>query len=343
MDGKLREVHRASGNALGGTMVDKAYEKFLQDIAGPETIQQFKNEHLDDYIDMFRTFEIKKREISPTLAGKVIFRLPSTMVATAIEVNGESFEEKLLNSPYKNDVTFKNGKLIVDSRITKLFFTESFTGIVQHVASLLDKKANRDCTAIVMVGGYSESKILQSAIKSKFGGDLKVIIPEEAGLAVLKGAVLFGHRPSTISERICKYTYGQQSTHTTTANCKHPETRTGIENGKLRCFDIFLKHITIGQSVKLEEEQLERVTSPLYADQTKVSKNIYASTSTDPCLVTEPGCIKIGHFIIPIPDTSLGTDREIGTRFIFGGTEIAVKVEDKSTGKIHIHSVDFLE
>jgi hypothetical protein len=34
VDGKLREVHRASGNALGGTMVDKAYEKFLQDIAG---------------------------------------------------------------------------------------------------------------------------------------------------------------------------------------------------------------------------------------------------------------------------------------------------------------------
>jgi hypothetical protein len=317
-------------------------KKFLYH-SGPETIQQFKNEHLDDYIDMFRTFEIKKREISPTLAGKVIFRLPSTMVATALGVNGESFEETLLNSPYKNDVTFKNGKLIVESRITKLFFTESFTGIVQHVASLLEKKANTDCAAIVMVGGYSESKILQSAIKSKFGGDLKIIIPEEAGLAVLKGAVLFGHRPSTISERICKYTYGQGCGHLTTAKCNHPETKTGIENGNLYCFNMFLKHITIGDSVKLEEEQLEQVVSPIYADQKSATWDIYATTSPDPCLVTEPGCIKIGQFIIPIPDTSLGTDREIGTMFIFGGTEIAVKVEDKSTGKIHIHSVDFLE
>jgi hypothetical protein len=34
VDGKLRELHKASGGAWGGTMVDKAYEQFLADIAG---------------------------------------------------------------------------------------------------------------------------------------------------------------------------------------------------------------------------------------------------------------------------------------------------------------------
>ena len=34
VDGNLREVHKASGDALGGTMVDKAFEKFLTDIIG---------------------------------------------------------------------------------------------------------------------------------------------------------------------------------------------------------------------------------------------------------------------------------------------------------------------
>lgn len=34
--------------------------------------------------------------------------------------------------------------------------------------------------------------------------DKKVIIPEGAGIAVLKGAVIFGHDPSAISERKCR-------------------------------------------------------------------------------------------------------------------------------------------
>ena len=34
--------------------------------------------------------------------------------------------------------------------------------------------------------------------------DKKVIIPEAAGIAVLKGAVIFGHDPSAISERRCR-------------------------------------------------------------------------------------------------------------------------------------------
>ena len=31
-----------------------------------------------------------------------------------------------------------------------------------------------------------------------------IIVPKEPGLAVLKGAVIFGHDPSAISERKCR-------------------------------------------------------------------------------------------------------------------------------------------
>lgn len=58
-----------------------------------------------------------------------------------------------------------------------------------------------------MVGGFSESVILQEAVKNVFPGR-NVIIPAEPGLVVVKGAVAFGHDPSLISSRISKYTYG---------------------------------------------------------------------------------------------------------------------------------------
>jgi activator of 2-hydroxyglutaryl-CoA dehydratase len=46
-----------------------------------------------------------------------------------------------------------------------------------------------------MVGGFSECELVQDAIRDKIRSSITLIIPEEAGLAVLKGAVLFGHQP----------------------------------------------------------------------------------------------------------------------------------------------------
>jgi hypothetical protein len=49
-----------------------------------------------------------------------------------------------------------------------------------------------------MVGGFSECELVQDAIRDKIGTSMKLIIPVEAGLAVLKGAVLFGLQPIRI-------------------------------------------------------------------------------------------------------------------------------------------------
>jgi hypothetical protein len=44
------------------------------------------------------------------------------------------------------------------------------------------------------------------SIKSFFP-NYRVIVPEDVELAVLKGAVLFGHKPDYIVARITRYTY----------------------------------------------------------------------------------------------------------------------------------------
>jgi hypothetical protein len=51
------------------------------------------------------------------------------------------------------------------------------------------------------VGGYSDSPLLIGAIKDKFP-NLSVIVPRDPGLAVLKGAVLYGCEPHSITERV---------------------------------------------------------------------------------------------------------------------------------------------
>lgn len=43
-------------------------------------------------------------------------------------------------------------------------------------------------------------QIIQKAMREKFK-DFRVVIPQEAGLAILQGAVLFGENPLIVSER----------------------------------------------------------------------------------------------------------------------------------------------
>lgn len=104
------------------------------------------------------------------------------------------------------------------------------------------------------------------------------------------------------------------------------------ENGIMRCFSIFDIHARAGQAVKLGEELPEQVYTPMYDEQVEVESPVYISDKENPRTTHEGE--QIGKWTIPIPDRSLGRHREFGVSFIFGGTEVEVKVVDKATKKI---------
>lgn len=52
--------------------------------------------------------------------------------------------------------------------------------------------------SIILVGGFSESRLLQEKLKENIKGKT-FVIPNECGLSVLKGAVLYGHSPLSIT------------------------------------------------------------------------------------------------------------------------------------------------
>jgi hypothetical protein len=57
----LREVKPASGGDWGGIMVDKEFENLLIRIVGQTVFEKFKHEEKEDWIDMQRDFESRKR------------------------------------------------------------------------------------------------------------------------------------------------------------------------------------------------------------------------------------------------------------------------------------------
>ncbi|CAC5426225.1 unnamed protein product [Mytilus coruscus] len=88
------------------------------------------------------------------------------------------------------------------------FLTTLLSGpVIREIRDLSRKPAITNITTLLSVGGYSESPVLINAIKQKFP-NLTVIVPKDPGLAVLKGAVLYGFKPHAITERVSQYTYG---------------------------------------------------------------------------------------------------------------------------------------
>ncbi|XP_052778299.1 heat shock 70 kDa protein 12B-like [Mya arenaria] len=341
--GELKELYKANGGAWGGTKVDDAYEKFLVKITGPGVMAAFKENHMEDYIDLFRDFEIKKRDISTKKSGgKINLRMPVALVETVKEVSGKTIKETIVGSAYRERIKHLGDKIRVDADLVIELFEEPVTSILNHVSTLLKESAVRGCNKIVMVGGFSESPILQERVKERFSG-MSVIVPNEAGLAVLKGAVIFGHSPTAIAERVCKLTYGYKASHLYKKTCSHPTGRCEKDkNEDLRCYDIFTIQAKAGENVKLSQEGPESTFTPVSASQTTIALEIYASLNPNPSHTTEQRCSKIGYLNIPIDDTSLGKDREFGIRFIFGGTELEVKVEDKADKRVFRKRVDFL-
>jgi len=329
-DGSLKQVYMANGGDWGGTKVDNAFEEFLVSLVTREVFDRFKTEHRDAYLDIFREFEIKKRTITPDLDHKVTFKIPIAMNELYQEFKGLSLKESARQTSKK--MAWIGDKLRVDASEAKNLFNDACDSIVQHVEMIFDQPDAAGTTVILMVGGFSESPMLRHAVKSRFGDRMKIIIPQDAGLSVLKGAVLYGFDTKVISTRVCKETYGIQSSSKFRKGKDPEKTKISVQK-RPYCNDRFSKHVSIGQKVTIGELTEEHPYYPLEESQKTVDLNLFTSDKNDPEYCKEENCSYIGKLKVDIPTNLPMEEREIVTRLKFGGTEISVEARIKATGE----------
>ncbi|XP_063414094.1 heat shock 70 kDa protein 12A-like [Mytilus trossulus] len=325
-DGDIKQIYMANGGDWGGTKVDEAFDEFLTDIVGSDTVDKFRKDDKVDYLGLCREFEVKKRSIRPDSTAKITIRIPLSLSERFQEVKGVS-----LKSSFKSNksMSWVGDKLRVDPDTAKKFFEEPCKRIVDHLKDLFQKGAVVDTDIILMVGGFSESQMLQEAIKSAFQSKT-VIIPEDAGLAVLKGAVQFGFKPKVIVQRLSRYTHGT-STNMQFRPHTDPEDKKHIINDKMYCHDRFGKHVARGEPVQLGEVINKKTYNPLIG-QSKIEIPIFSSGSEDPQYVDGKDCIYAGKFEVDLSDVR-GPDREVEIRMIVSGPEVIAEAIIKSTGQ----------
>ena len=305
-------------------------------MVGAEVYDEFTAQNRDDYIELMRHFEIKKRWSSEETEKDVIFLLPLSLLDLYQRRTGV----ELGKNDIKEGITVKRNKLHIKKTEFKQLFTETCRHIVEHLRKIIGRDEVGNISVIMMVGGFSESLVLQDAVKQSFP-EIKVIVPRDASLCVLKGAVMYGHFSNVITERVIRYTYGTNVYKPFEENI-HPiskliETETGIF-----CKDIFSKYVQAGQVVKVGEPQTQKLYRPAKDSQKKMFLAIYASELPDPEFVTDPGCTRIGTITVDMPNSKEDLEREVLVTFSFSGTELIVTAKDTTSGTVSNVILDLL-
>ena len=234
----------------------------------------------------------------------------------------------------QGEVELNRDKLILSSGKMHNFFVRSKQAIKKYLDDLFTVELLLGVDRLFMVGGYSESVILQKFIRDTFK-EKAVIIPANACLAVLKGAVLYGHDPSAIAERRCRFTYGTGISHIFDET-KHEESRKYTDKyGVVRvrgCFDI---HAKVGQTVKTGTFQPELSYVPVDANLKQMPFTLYACPRENPVYVTEHDCFEIAELTVDISDqTGSCEEKGFSAALCFGGTEITIRTRKEQTGEV---------
>ncbi|KAH3717642.1 hypothetical protein DPMN_060436 [Dreissena polymorpha] len=217
------------------------------------------------------------------------------------------------------------------------WFAEPVSEMVEHIQNIIQEERNKDLSLIILVGGFAESPYVQQRIQEALP-DKRLIVPGEAGLAVLKGAVMFGHKPDIISSRVMDYTYGINVRAHYRENL-YPVEKKEFIDGEWRVRNVFEIFVRINEDVPLDSKVTH--TNFSYRKSTKnAGFTIYRTKEKNPVYVTDRGCELFGQLKLQNDkDTQLET-QGIEVTFMFGDTELHVMAKDTSTCKVESMTLD---
>ncbi|XP_021364052.1 heat shock 70 kDa protein 12A-like [Mizuhopecten yessoensis] len=329
VDGRLKEIHEPSGGPWGGTAVDREFFKFLMEIFGDKAVENFKRGNMTDFVELCRDFEMKKRTITGESTGKVFLRLPPSFKETFEDNSNIPFNVALSESEYGDKVQWVKGKLKIDVDVVKGFFEEPIQKITSHVRKLLNKIGR--IQMILMVGGFSDCDLVEKAVRDNFPG-VSILNPKDAVLAVLKGAVIFGHKPMAIVSRVARYTYGFEAWPTFDPEV-HPHQQKVCFNGIECCKEVFHPYIRQGTVIDCNDSTTF-THRPISDEQNDMAINIYISESESPKFITDADVRSLGTLKFKLPVFQPGMNRKVQIRFHFGTTEVFIKAKEVETGII---------
>ena len=289
------------------------------------------------WFELMASFERHKKKADPDKRNDIKVDIPFEFDRHFAQLTNRDLAEVLHEKEKRYDVVYlpDAGKLLLKWSAVKRLFDPVIEQLKDEILKVRNNIPFRRLQYMLLVGGFAESKYLQREMRRSFERRLTIIVPEEAQLAIIKGAVYFGHEPETVLSRISRCSYGI-STGAEFIEGVHREDMALFLDGVKHTEGLFCPIKMRGD--RIDAGDLTQIdVHPLEKDQTFIQTELYIL----PCLPDQPQYVddplikKLGVSVqVNIPTA---TERPRGGRHVvltifFGETELRVEAFNKATG-----------
>ncbi|RIA82054.1 hypothetical protein C1645_809788 [Glomus cerebriforme] len=319
-DDKLDETTEREGDFCGGSFVDEEFLKFIGEKVGESALKQVKEKHYSQLQYMVQDF--CRRVKIPFNGESKNFQPPEMDLKKLCPilqqyVKGSKLDE-MEEIEWIVELTYDDVKAMFDPVIER---------IINLIRKQLDK-SNDDISAILLVGGFSESKYLLKRVKQEFNDKVPTIsVPTQPIIAVVKGAVQYGLEQEIVKTRVLKWTYG---TDVAKKWQKGDPPHRRRSDGRIIKFTTLAKR---GEQVPVDKKIVRNYAAPS-ATQKILGLDIYVTKKDNATYCNEPGVELLDSWNIKIPEENKSKEnRSFSFTLTFGSVEIEATAQSKSGEK----------
>lgn len=183
-DGLPKTFISSCSGPRAGNAIDDAFLKFMEDVVGAQVFKELKSTELEVYTYFINEFEIKKRSIKSYTTSDILIPLPIGLM-NIVKKHCGGMDATMKKSIYRKCILISGQKLFVNPQTFRDLFEPTIISLLKHLEQLLRHPKILDIQHIIMIGGFSECELVQTAFKDKFPKKI-FLIPEEPDLAVLR-------------------------------------------------------------------------------------------------------------------------------------------------------------
>ena len=257
-------------------------------------MEKFSNKYKTDELFVNGNFEIKKRNINQNTTGDIRIRITRSLVDCAD--GRQAVQRRIDQSKYNGRVDVIPDKLIMDSEVFVNLFSESKEKLIGFVRDLFEEDEVNGINIVLLVGGFSSCSLIVDAVREAFTNK-RIIVPTDASLAILKGAVLYGRQTlslnsqggkdsAVISARRLRHTYGISTLVPFDAQIHSMAYMRLSPQGLPQCDNIFHVFFKAGQRVVPGQTSETCAFNP-----TANCIEVYRTRSRDPRYVLDEGVV----------------------------------------------------
>ncbi|CAG8645738.1 5606_t:CDS:2, partial [Rhizophagus irregularis] len=330
---QLGEITERSGDFCGSTFVDVEFIKYLRKILGDEPMDLLRDNNYGQMQYLIQQF---------CNDGKIPFTGddPDFLYELDIRETVPILEQQyVIDDDIRKTLDNDEWIIEIDFEIMESIFKPVIQKILQLIKTQLDN-AHETCSAMFLVGGFSESKYLQKKIKQKFSSQVNFIsVPTQPTAAISRGAAIYGlsiklndlnnvgnddNMKCVISSRVLKYTYGIKVI---------PKWKEGdpihrkVYGDRIEKFDCLA---TRGTKMDINQE-ITSTRTPIFSEQKDMLFGLYYTEEYDGTYCDDPGMKLLGNFIVDLPGSGIGRSVLLG--ITFGKMEIIATAKNKQSGQ----------